>query len=285
LKLARFECDGKAGLGLCRDDGVVDLARHIPSLPGSMIELMTQWDDWADAVRAQADRPCDHEYAAVRLLAPVDRPGKVMIQGLNYADHAAEAGMTLPSEQMWIAKAVTSINDPYGDVEVPRVSEQLDYEVELVIVIGRRAKHLSREEAKSAIFGYCVGNDFSIRDWQFKTGQFLMGKSFDTTAPIGPWIVTADAVDPHRLPIRCLVNGEQRQSSNTSHFIFDCYDMVSYLSQAVTLEPGDVIFTGTPDGVGAVRTPPAWLKPGDVVRSEIDGIGHIENRIVAEPAA
>lgn len=283
MKLARFEFGGAPHLGIVTGDGIVDLTAHLPGCPGTMMELIAAWDDLSVAVGAMHHRKADVPLADVRLLSPVERPGKVLIQGLNYADHAAEANMALPSEQMWIAKAVTSINAPNGEVHVPKVSEQLDYEAELVVIVGKGGKHVSKAEARGAIFGYCVGNDFSVRDWQFKTGQFLLGKSFDTTAPIGPWIVTADSIDPHQLPIRCLVNGEVRQSSNTSHFIFDCFDMISYLSQAMTLEPGDVLFTGTPDGVGAVMKPPRWLKAGDVVRSEIDGLGSIENRIVAEP--
>jgi 2-keto-4-pentenoate hydratase/2-oxohepta-3-ene-1,7-dioic acid hydratase in catechol pathway len=149
-------------------------------------------------------------------------------------------------------------------------------------VIGRRCRHVSREEARTVIFGYCVGNDVTVRDWQFKTSQFVLGKSFDTHAPIGPWIVTADAIDPHNLEIRSYVNGEERQHSNTRHFIFDCYAMVEHLSKAMTLEPGDLIFTGTPSGVGAVMKPPKFLAAGDVVRVEIDGIGAIENHVVNE---
>lgn len=282
MKLARFEQKGRIAVGLCLDDGIVDIASRLTGAPATMAALMDDWTALAPEIAMLAAGPADIVYEDVRLLAPVERPGKLMIQGLNYADHAAEARMELPSEQMWVAKAITSLNEPNGDVLLPRVSEQLDYEGELVIVIGRRAKHVTREGAQSVIFGYCVGNDFSVRDWQFKTSQFLLGKSFDTTAPIGPWIVTSDAIDPHGLPIRCSVNGELRQDSNTKHFIFDCFDMVSYLSQAVTLEPGDLIFTGTPEGVGAVMNPPKWLKAGDVVRTEIDGIGAIENRIVAE---
>ena len=282
MKIARFENGGHSRIGLCLETGIVDLGRHLPDAPITMTGLMEAWPRIASGVADLEAGPADFAYGDVRLLAPVERPGKIMIQGLNYADHAKEAGMELPAEQMWVAKAVTSLNAPNGDIQLPLVSEQLDYEGELVIVIGQRAKHVTREEARSVIFGYCVGNDLSVRDWQFKTSQFLLGKSFDTTAPVGPWIVTADAIDPHRLPIRCSVNGELRQSSNTSHFIFDCFDMVSYLSRAVTLEPGDLIFTGTPDGVGAVMKPPRWLKEGDIVRTEIDGIGAIENRIVAE---
>jgi 2-keto-4-pentenoate hydratase/2-oxohepta-3-ene-1,7-dioic acid hydratase in catechol pathway len=167
-------------------------------------------------------------------------------------------------------------------VQLPRVSTSLDYEAELVFVIGKKCRHVSRDQAAAVIFGYCIGNDVSVRDWQFKTSQFILGKSFDTHAPIGPWIVTPEAIDPHNLDIRCLVNGDERQSSNTRHFIFDCYAMVEHLSKVMTLEPGDLIFTGTPAGVGAARKPPLWLREGDVVRIEIEGIGAIENRIVRE---
>lgn len=149
-------------------------------------------------------------------------------------------------------------------------------------MIGERCRHVPRAEAAGVIFGYCIGNDVSVRDWQFKTSQFILGKSFDTHAPIGPWIVTSDSIDPHCLDIRCLVNGEVRQKSNTRQFVFDCHAMVEYLSKVMTLEPGDLVFTGTPAGVGAVRKPPVWLREGDRVRVEIEGIGWIENRIVRE---
>jgi 2-keto-4-pentenoate hydratase/2-oxohepta-3-ene-1,7-dioic acid hydratase in catechol pathway len=151
-----------------------------------------------------------------------------------------------------------------------------------VFVIGQKCRHVSRAEAAKVIFGYTIGNDVSVRDWQFKTSQFILGKSFDTHAPIGPWIVTAESIDPNDLNIRCRVNDELRQSSNTRHFIFDCFAMVEHLSKVMTLEPGDIVFTGTPSGVGATRKPPAWLKEGDRVRTEIDGIGHIENIITRE---
>jgi 2-keto-4-pentenoate hydratase/2-oxohepta-3-ene-1,7-dioic acid hydratase in catechol pathway len=226
--------------------------------------------------------PADHAIGDIVLHAPVERPGKIMGIGLNYADHAAEAAMEVPSEQLWFCKAVTSVADPFGPIQLPKVSTALDYEAELVFIIGKSCRHVTREEAPSVIFGYCAGNDVSVRDWQFKTSQFNLGKSFDTHAPFGPWIVTPDEIDPHALDIRCLVNGEQRQNSNTRHFIFDCYDQIAFLSQAMTLEPGDVFFTGTPSGVGAVMKPPKWLRSGDRVRVEIEGIGAIENVVQPE---
>lgn len=285
MKIASFSVNGGTrSLGLVEGDGLVALTIHEPEVPTSMIALMEAWDTFKPKLEALAGISPDHALADVTLHAPIERPGKILGIGLNYADHADEAKglMDIPTDQMWFSKQQTCVNDPYAPVQLPKVSAALDYEAELVIVVGKRAKHLDRDGARSAIFGYCVGNDVSVRDWQFKTSQVMMGKSFDTHAPFGPWIVTADEIDPHNLDIHCLVNGEQRQSSNTRHFIFDCYDQVSFLSQAMTLEPGDIFFSGTPAGVAAVMKPPKWLKDGDVVRVEIDGIGAIENVIRPE---
>jgi len=178
----------------------------------------------------------------------------------------------------------TAANGPYDPVDRPKVSEQLDYEAELVVVIGMRCRHVSETDAAGAIFGYCVGNDFSVRDWQWRTPQWMIGKSFDTHAPFGPAIVTADEIgDAPKLRIRAFVNGETLQDSNTGNLIFPVAAMIAHLSQVMTLEPGDIIFTGTPSGVGAMRKPPLWLKPGDIVRVEIEKLGHIENKVRAEP--
>ena len=194
----------------------------------------------------------------------------------------AESRMETPQHQVWFTKAVTSVNGPYDPVQIPKVSQTVDYEAELVAVIGKGGRHISREAAPAHIFGYCVGNDVTERLWQHRTPQWSVGKSFDTHAPIGPWITTADAVDPHALDLSCQVNGEQRQASNTRHLVFDVYDQVAHLSQAMTLEPGDLIFTGTPGGIGAAMEPRRFLRPGDVVRCEIEGLGHIENRFEPE---
>jgi 2-keto-4-pentenoate hydratase/2-oxohepta-3-ene-1,7-dioic acid hydratase in catechol pathway len=247
-----------------------------------MIELISGWEDFHPAIRALSTTDPDYDSSEITLRAPISRPGKIMGIGLNYADHAAEANMELPKDQLWFSKPATAIADPFGAVLLPKVSVALDYEVELVLVIGKKCKHVSRSDAHAVIFGYCVGNDVSVRDWQFKTSQFILGKSFDTHAPIGPWLVTADCINAHELGIRCFVNGEERQSSNTRHFVFDCFAMVEHLTKVMTLEPGDILFTGTPSGVGATRNPPVWLREGDRVRSEIDGIGHMENTIVRE---
>jgi 2-keto-4-pentenoate hydratase/2-oxohepta-3-ene-1,7-dioic acid hydratase in catechol pathway len=277
MKIATFSTGAAAKLGVIVSDGVVEIGRHIPQAPGSMIELIAAWEQHAASIRTLTDRSADWRLNDIQLLAPIRRPGKILGIGLNYKDHADEANMELPSEQLWFSKLATSVNDPFGNIQLPKVSVALDYEAELVFVVGQRIRHATSSQARASIFGYCCGNDVSVRDWQFKTSQFMLGKSFDSHAPFGPWIVTADALDAGNLGIRGLVNGELRQSSNTRHMIFDCCQQIVYLSQAMTLEPGDIIFTGTPSGVGAASKPPRWLVNGDVVRVEIDGLGAIEN--------
>ena len=192
----------------------------------------------------------------------------------------------MPPHQIWFTKAVTSINGPSDPIELPIASAQVDYEAELVVIIGKRCKHVPKERAADVVFGYCAGNDVSVRDWQMQTTQWVLGKSFDTHAPIGPWIVTADEIgDPHTMGIRCFVNGERRQNSNTANLVFNVYDQIAHLSRAMTLEPGDIIFTGTPGGVGLAMQPPQWLKAGDKVRVEIDRIGSIEAEMQPERAS
>jgi ureidoglycolate lyase len=215
---------------------------------------------------------------SVRLHAPIMRPGKIFAIGLNYADHIAESKMDTPANQVWFTKAVTSVNGPYDPVEIPSEPSHIDYEVELVAIIGKGGRDIAREDAASAVFGYCVGNDFTERMWQHRTQQWSLGKSFDTHAPFGPWITTADEVpDPHSLDIRAWVGDELRQDSNTRHLVFDIWDQIAHLSHAMTLEPGDLIFTGTPGGVGAAMDPRRFLQAGEVVRVEIEGLGTLEN--------
>lgn len=283
MKLASFSPrdGGPLQVGLVEGNGVIALAR-LDGAPTTMIDLMCDWDAWEAPVRSLAGATPTHGLNDIILHAPVPRPGKIMGLGLNYADHVSEARIEMPKDQLWFAMQATTVNDPYGTIQLPKMSNALDYEGELVFVIGKRIRHATRAQAKDAIFGFCCGNDVSVRDWQFRTSQFNLGKSFDSHAPMGPWIVTADAIDPHGLDIRTFVNGEQRQGSNTRHFIYDCYDQVAYLSQAMTLEPGDVFFTGTPSGIGSAMKPPRWLRDGDVVRVEIAGIGAIENVVRPE---
>ncbi|MBN8910044.1 MAG: fumarylacetoacetate hydrolase family protein, partial [Rhodospirillales bacterium] len=181
----------------------------------------------------------------------------------------------------WFNKQTSCISGPFDNI-VTGVTEKLDYEVELAAVIGAPAKGVGEDDARHHVFGYLVCNDVSARDWQFHSPTFTMGKSFDTHGPVGPWIVTADEIDdPHNLALRCFVNGELRQENNTSEMVFNLWQQIAYLSTAFTLESGDLIATGTPEGVGVAMNPPSFLQPGDVVRCEIDGIGAIENRVVA----
>jgi len=257
MKLCRFEVDGQAREGALGDGQVV-------------------------ARDGQDDR---YDLADVRLLAPA-QPRKYLAIGLNYADHVAESGLQAPEVPFFFNKQVTCVVGPGADVHMPRVSKLLDYEGELAIVIARRCRHVSAEQAPEVIAGYTIANDVSVRDWQLRTPTMTIGKSFDTHGPLGPWIVTADELgDPHDLGIRTFVNGEQRQDGNTGEMVFNCFEQVSHLSEAFTLEPGDVIATGTPAGVGAARQPfpEGLLKVGDVVRIEIDGIGWLENAVVKEP--
>jgi 2-keto-4-pentenoate hydratase/2-oxohepta-3-ene-1,7-dioic acid hydratase in catechol pathway len=191
--------------------------------------------------------------------------------------------MGTPEHQIWFSKAVTAVNGPYDAIQVPKVSQALDYEAELVAVVGQGGRHIAKADAAGAVFGYCCGNDATERAWQHRTTQWVLGKSFDTHAPFGPWITTADEVaDPHALSIRCLVNDEVRQDSNTRHLVFSVWDQIEHLSQAMTLEPGDLIFTGTPGGIGAAMKPMQFLKAGDRVRIEIEGLGALDNPCAAE---
>jgi 2-keto-4-pentenoate hydratase/2-oxohepta-3-ene-1,7-dioic acid hydratase in catechol pathway len=287
MRLIRFSVgDAPAVLGLIVGERVHALADILPDAPQDALDVIAGWDRIKTAVGAAAMSEGGLPLEQVTLRAPIPRPGKILAIGLNYADHieeAKDAGLKIPTEQVWFCKQPTSVNDPHGDVELPKVSGMLDYEVELVAIIGKKGRHISREDAPAYVFGYAVGNDVTVRDWQHKTPQWMLGKSFDTHCPFGPAIMTADEVgDPHALGIRCFVNSELRQNSNTRHFVFTLWDQIAELSQAMTLEPGDLIFTGTPGGIGFSFKPYRPLKVGDVVRCEIDGLGAIENRVIAE---
>ena len=234
---------------------------------------------------ASAASQCDERISlsSVHLLAPIERPGKFLAIGMNYRKHAEEAkklGIKVPEQQFWFNKQTSCITGPYDDIN-PGVTEKLDYEVELGVVIGKPAKGVSEADAHNHVFGYLVSNDVSARDWQQHSPTFTIGKSFDTHGPIGPWIVTADEIEnPHALGIRCFINGEVRQQSDTSELIHNIWAQIAYLSTAFTLESGDLLATGTPEGVGVARNPPVFMKPGDIVRCEIDKIGAIENTVI-----
>lgn len=225
--------------------------------------------------------------ADVRVLAPIPRPPKFLAIGLNYADHVAESATPKPEHQLWFNKQATCVIGPGDAIHVPKASDVVDYEGELAFVIGRRCRHVPAERASEVIAGYTIVNDVSVRDWQRRTPTMTMGKSFDTHGPMGPCLVTADELpggDPHGLRLRTWVDHDLVQDSTTDHLIFDCWQMVEHLSTAFTLEPGDVISTGTPGGVGIARTPPLLLKAGMRVRIEVEGIGVLENPVIDEPA-
>ncbi len=218
----------------------------------------------------------------VALLAPLPKPGKVICVGRNYAEHAAETGSDVPDRPQLFAKFANAIVGPRDDVIHPRITEALDYEAELVAVIGRRASQVPESRALDVVLGYTCGNDISARDLQFGDTQWLRGKSLDSFAPMGPWIVTADEIpDPQSLAIRCVVNGETRQDDTTANMIFSVAQIIAFVTEAITLDPGDVIFTGTPQGVGFGMDPKRYLTVGDHVQVEIDGIGTLAHRIVA----
>ena len=285
MKLATFTHRGTTRIGVVDGEQVVDLAAAAPELPRVMPEFLAAGADALAAARRAAGARDRLALADVRLEAPVPRPPKFLAIGLNYADHVAESGVETPPFPVFFNKQVTCVTGPYDPIDLPRVSPLLDYEGELAVVIGRRCRHVPRERAHEVVAGYTIVDDVSVRDWQLRTPTHTMGKSFDTHGPMGPWLVTPDEVgDPHALELRTWVNGELRQHSNTRHLIFDCFDQIAHLSTAFTLEPGDVITTGTPGGVGGAMMPPRFLVAGDVVRVEIERLGRIENTVVEEPA-
>lgn len=281
MKLARFDAGSGPRLGLIRGDFVVDLQDAGLSYP-TMLDLIAAGPDALAQIRALDPTLPSTPLDDVRLLAPIERPGKYLAIGMNYQKHLEEAekiGVAAPKQQFWFNKQTSCIAGPYDAID-PGVTEKLDYEAELGVVIGARAKSVTAADALSHVFGYLVANDVSARDWQFHSPTFTMGKSFDTHGPIGPWIVTADEIpDPQSLDLRCFVNGKQRQSSNTRLMLHSIAKQIEYLSTAFTLEPGDLIASGTPEGVGVGMDPQVFLQAGDVVRCEIDGIGIIENRV------
>jgi 2-keto-4-pentenoate hydratase/2-oxohepta-3-ene-1,7-dioic acid hydratase in catechol pathway len=219
----------------------------------------------------------------VGLLAPIPRPPKVICIGLNYRDHAAESKMAIPDVPTVFSKFSTAVIGPGHPIVLPRNSTKPDYEAEFVVVVGKGGRHIPEERWREHVFGYTMMNDVSARDFQMATSQWMMGKTFDTFAPLGPDIVTADEIaDPQNLAISLVLSGEVLQNSNTRELIFPVPRLIAFLSSVFTLEPGDVISTGTPAGVGAARKPPRWLKPGDQVTVRVEGLGELTNPVVAE---
>lgn len=285
MKIARFFARGATRLGIVQGDEIIDLTAADPSLPDDLLVILEAGSPGLQALRVAAAHATQSlPLSQVQLLAPLRRPPKILAIGFNYADHVAESGIEAPTFPVFFNKQSTCVTGPFDPIHLPRVSPLLDYEGELGIVIGRRCRHVPKARAHEVIAGYVVINDVSVRDWQLRTPTMTMGKGFDTHGPLGPWMVSADELgNPHDLGLRTWVNGELRQDSNTRHLIFDCFDQIEHLSTAFTLEPGDVIATGTPGGVGGAMQPPRFLAAGDVVRIEIERIGSIENRVVHEP--
>lgn len=285
MKLVTFTQANSTRIGVLDGEAIVDLAAAAPALPREMCAFLA-----AGAAALETAKQAVSKTGArvalkdVKLEAPILRPPKILAVGLNYKDHIAETGNKTPEVPMIFNKQSTAVTGPRGDIYLPRESEQLDYEGEFAVVIGRYCRHVPKNRAREVIAGYAIVNDVSVRDWQRRVPTFTMGKSWDTHCPLGPWITTADEVgDPHTLALKTWVNGELRQNSNTSQLLFNAFDLIEHVTTAFTLEPGDVISTGTPGGVAVAMNPPKWLKPGDVVKIVIDKLGEIENRVIAEP--
>jgi 2-keto-4-pentenoate hydratase/2-oxohepta-3-ene-1,7-dioic acid hydratase in catechol pathway len=285
MRLATIQTAVGARAAVRHGDFYVDIHATDSSLPSSVRGLLDAGPETLTKAAAAAARPgaVTHAAASAKLLPPLPDPQKIICVGLNYRDHAAESGAAIPREPILFSKYPTALIGPGEAIVLPAESQEVDYEAELVIVIGKKGRHLSKEQALGHIAGYTVGHDVSARDWQLKKDgkQWMVGKTFDTFAPLGPELVTSDEVgDPHNLGIRLRLNGTVMQESNTKQMIFSAGELVAYLSIVFTLLPGDLIYTGTPPGVGMARKPPVFLKGGDAVEVEIDKLGVLRNPVV-----
>jgi 2-keto-4-pentenoate hydratase/2-oxohepta-3-ene-1,7-dioic acid hydratase in catechol pathway len=289
LRLATIQSSsGPVVVGVHSDSGsdkFVDLKGADPALPATLLGILAESGGLDRARAALAKGAAAGKFVTGTPLAPIARPPKILCIGLNYRDHAKETNATIPTEPIVFSKFATAINNPGAPIVLPRVSTKVDYEAELVVVLGKGGKNIPAAGAMAHVAGYMNGNDVSARDWQTeKPGkQWLLGKTPDTFAPIGPYLVTVDEVpDFRKLPIRLKLNGQIMQDSTTAELIFGVDQLIEHISKLVTLEPGDLIFTGTPPGVGVARTPPVFLKDGDQVEVEIDGLGTLKNPVRAE---
>lgn len=283
MRIARYRIrDNAPRLARVEGDTLVDIS-DVPGVGSSLRTILPRLSDLTDGIRSATGTA--FPLTDVVLEAPIDAPEKYLGIGMNYKEHAEEArqaGIPVPTSQLWFNKQVSCLNSPFGDIVKPDISDQLDYEIELGVVIGRECRHVSVDDARSVIAGYLVANDVSVRDWlQMRSPTFTLGKSFDTHGPIGPWLTTDDEIaDPLDLRMVLSVNGDVRQDWRTDDMIYDIYEQIAYLTQVMTLKPGDILATGTPAGIGAPTQ--NFLRPGDVVRAEIEGLGAIENTVVAE---
>ena len=283
MKLVNFLYKGEKNIGALLDDGVCSFKSISDKYSMSMMEFIEQMDDLSPKVSKFINsNPEVIPLSEIEFLPVIERPGKVLAVGLNYKDHAKETGMDLPKVPMIFTKQSTSVLGHQGEIHKPKVSDAVDYEGEMAFVIGKKCRHVKKEDALDVIAGVTICNDVSVRDWQIASPTFTMGKSFDTHCPIGPYIVTMDEIsDIHNLKIKTYVNDELRQDSCTDQLIFDCFDLIEHITKAFTLEPGDIIATGTSSGVGVVLG--KYLVPNDVVRIELENVGTLENKVILEP--
>jgi 2-keto-4-pentenoate hydratase/2-oxohepta-3-ene-1,7-dioic acid hydratase in catechol pathway len=281
MKLATFTHNQTSRVGLIKETQIIDLGTKYHGQQG-MIHFLSNLKGPIDL--AEFSENSHFELTDIELSAPILKPEKFFGVALNYADHIKETGLEQPEYPTLFNKQNSCVIGTGDAIHRPQVSEKLDYEGELGVVIGKRCRHVNREQAKSVIAGYTIVNDVSVRDWQMRSHTWTLGKSFDTHGPVGPWIVTPDEIgDPHNLNIKTWVNEDLRQDFSTKHLVFDCYYLVEYLSQVMTLEPGDIIATGTSSGVGVKMKPRGYMKAGDEVRIEIENIGVLKNHIIEEP--
>jgi 2-keto-4-pentenoate hydratase/2-oxohepta-3-ene-1,7-dioic acid hydratase in catechol pathway len=289
MKLITFTQNGQTRIGALKGDAIVDLNATDNNLPTDMLSLLRGGDLALAQAQAAADKgEASIALSDVKLESPVLNPEKILAVGLNYLDHFYEIpefirearGMTPPETPVIFNKQTTSANGPFDPILLPPESNQMDYEAELAVVIGKTCRRVSKEQAFDAIVGYTILNDVTIRDWQIATPTMTMGKSWDSHCPMGPALFTKDEIaEPENLNVKMLVNGQERQNFNTKDMIFGIADQIAHLSTAFTLKPGDVIATGTSDGVAMFAESQPWLVEGDVVRVEIEGVGHIENKV------
>lgn len=292
MKILQFVKQGELRLGVKTNFGILDVKdaaeRFEVSAPASLQDLILKEDKGLAIINNLVSRAYEDgvkglffQEEGLKYAPAVTNPEKIICVGLNYVDHAKESKMDVPTSPILFSKFNNTLAAHQDYVAIPQGTEQMDYEAELVVVIGKTAKNVSEEEALSYVYGYSVGNDISSRDLQFRTGQWLLGKSPDGFAPVGPYIVTSNEIDPNNLTVECRVNGEVRQKANTKDMIFNCATLISYISKYMTLQPGDLIFTGTPDGVilGYPKEEQVWLKSGDEMVISIESLGDLKNTL------
>lgn len=283
MKLVTFTHDNQTRVGAVVGDQVVDSLGNV-AIPDNMLALLQVGSAALQAMQQSIEYGTRRiPLADVQLIAPIPKPGKFLGVGLNYADHIAETGRDRPEYPTVFSKQSTCVIGNGETIYIPKISDKVDYEGELAFVVGKRCRYVSLENAPDMIAGYTIVNDVTVRDWQNRSPTWTLGKSFDTHGPMGPWLVTRDEIpDPQQLTLQTWVEGELRQNANTAQMLFNCYELLSYISQAVTLEPGDVIATGTPSGVGVKMQPRGYLRPGQMVKISISGLGTLSNPVALE---